>query len=70
VLDAGVVFGRACGAASTTLSGEKTTENTLKTHTQITKNTYKTYKAELRAPPPLRPRVTKQNQREPKNIPG
>ena len=65
VLDTGVVFGRSYGAASTTLSVEKTFG---KTHANQKENMTK-YKAELRAPP-LRPHVTKKHHSEPKDSPG
>ena len=64
-MDTAVVFGRACGAASTTFPGEKTPETHTKKPTPKTKKTYKTHKAGLRAPP-LQPLVTKKYQREPK----
>ena len=69
VLDTGVVFGRSYGAASTTLSGEKTFG---KTHANQKENITK-YKAELRAPPPAAPchkKASQRAQRQPRRAEG
>ena len=71
VLAPGVVFDRACGAASTTLADENTIGQIFfKNHRQIKKKTFKTYKTGLRATPPVaKCRKTKQ-QRNSKDSPS